>query len=308
MLQFSGFYLAFVSIPYFIYLLLTRIDLFEHFRNILFGKNIFTGYRISRWETLSFDSVASSIKSAGKVILSSSSDYYVTLSTVFLMVMIVLIVVLLIKKPVSRRVGFLILFWILPYFVFFTLWETHNLEFKLNVTIPIFILFVYFFAQMKQSNLKTWIMVFLVLFIGGINFFSRVLPASRFENNHIYQLAASIKQKTEPGSIIMIAGCGSNPSIYSKIYIPYFGHRNVYILDWMLGKGFSYQDLKDKIQQDKSDGNSVYIFSELLKPGRALQKLAKNHDLDLTEFLDFIRDLGYEKKVPLTGDFYLLKI
>jgi hypothetical protein len=308
MLQFSGFYLAFVSIPYFIYFLLTRIDLFEHFRNILFGKNIFTGYRISRWETLSFDSVASSIKSSGKVILSSSSDFFITLSLVLLIVMIVLIVVLLIKKPVSRRVGFLILFWILPYFVFFTLWETHNLEFKLNVTIPIFILFVYFFAQMKQSNLKTWIMVFLVLFIGGINFFSRFLPASRFENNHIYQLAVEIKQKTEPGSIIMIAGCGSNPSIYSKIYIPYFGHRNVYILDWMLGKGFSYQYLKDKIQQDKSDGNSVYILSELLESGKALKILAKNHDLDLKTFFNFVNGFEYEKKVPLYGEYYLLKV
>ena len=222
--------------------------------------------------------------------------------------MVVLMVVLLIKKPAARKVGFLILFWILPYFVFFTLWETHNLEFKLNVTVPIFILFIYLFSLMNQSKLKRWIMVFLVLVIGLVNFFSRVLPASRLENNRIYQMAAAIKQKTEPGSIIMIAGCGSNPSIYSKIYIPYFGHRNVYILDWMLGKGFRFQDLKDKILQDKSEGNSVYILSELFKPGKALQHLARNHDLDLKKFLDFFNGFEPEKKVPLTGDYYLIKV
>lgn len=307
-LKFYLFYLFFLAIPYFIFSLFTRIDLFKHFKNILFGKNIFSGYRINRWETLSLKSVAGSIQSAGKVILFPFSQFSILLSLVLLLLMVVFIVFFLIKKPEVKRNGVLMVFWVLPYLAFFTLWETYNLEFKLNVTIPICILFIYLLSLLKQKILKNTVIIFLLLGIGFFNYFSRVLPGSRFENNQIYQMAAAIKEKSDKHSIIMIAGCGSDTSIYSKIYIPYFGHRHVYILDWMLGKGFSFQDIQEKIDQDKSAGKSIYILSELLKPGKAVKQLVRNHHLDVEKLLAFIRGFLSQEKVPLTGDYYLLKI
>jgi len=102
-LKFSLFYLIFLAIPYFIYFLFTRINLFEHFENILFGKNIFTGYRINRWEILSLKSISGSIESVGKVIISPSSGFLIGLSIVLLLLMIVFMVFFLKKKSSFKK-------------------------------------------------------------------------------------------------------------------------------------------------------------------------------------------------------------
>ena len=52
-LKFYLFYGIFILIPFLIYAVMTGQNLVSHFVNILFGDNLFSGYRISRWEGFS---------------------------------------------------------------------------------------------------------------------------------------------------------------------------------------------------------------------------------------------------------------
>jgi hypothetical protein len=205
----------------------------------------------------------------------------------------------------------------LPYFIFFTFWDHRNLEFKLNVVLPFIILFIAsaaFFIRRMQNKTRVSLanasILILILSIFLINFYCFIKPASNLENNHNYQAAAAIEKVTPPQAVIVIAGCGSDLSIHNKIYISYFAGRKVFILDWMLGKGLSLDDIRARLEQEQAVGNPVYFFSDALLEGEgpAVQQLLKNHHMEAADYSRFLEKTDLKEKIPVIDGYYLSKM
>jgi hypothetical protein len=97
-------------------------------------------------------------------------------------------------------------------------------------------------------------------------------------------------------------------SIYSKIYIPYFGHRRVLIVDWMLGKGMDLEDVRDTVRLEIGRGHAVFMLSELISTGKALAVLAANHGVSEEELSEFFLRLPASGTVPLTDGYTLRRL
>jgi hypothetical protein len=205
--------------------------------------------------------------------------------------------------------------WLAPYFIFFTFWDHRNPEFKLNVVLPFIILFTvsiaFFIGRMKN---KTWVslvnsgILLLIASIFLVNFNYYIKPANNLENNRNYRAAAIIGNVTPPQAVIVIAGCGDDLSVYNKIYISYFAARKVFILDWMLGKGLTLDDIRVRLEQEQAAGTPVYFFSDTLREGPATEQLLKNHRMEAADYKDFLEKLDFNEQIPVTDDYYLSRM
>jgi hypothetical protein len=167
------------------------------------------------------------------------------------------------------------------------------------------ILFIYSLSRFGPAIFKFIIILWVVgVFIG--NFYFAMLPANDPGINVSYQLAEAIGNKTGENSLVIIAGCGTEISNYCKIYLPYFAHRNVFILDWTLGKGLSLEDIH-RVLEERSKNRSVYFLSELIDLSPAVTTLLQNHGLGPGEYLRFINRFEFKQKIPLKGNYFLLE-
>ncbi len=145
----------------------------------------------------------------------------------------------------------------LPYFLFFSIWDTKNIEFKLNIVIPLLIIFVISISNFHKIGYIIIALMIIFTFIN--NFYSGIRPKTEIQNNRNFLLAEAIREKTDNDSIIVIAG-NIKGYLYGKIYIPYFAERNTWILDWILGKGASLNNFKDSIGYSLSKGRKVFSY------------------------------------------------
>ena len=305
-LKFYLFYFFFLAIPYLFFYLSTKFDLVGEFKEQLSGsKDYFAGYKIVYWESFSFQSILDSLQVIATGILRPSSSLLSILS-LLLLGLIAAVIAFPGKKETDKNIYFKMLFWMVPYLLFFTFWANTNLGFKLNVILPLLILAVYSLSRLNQNKAKKLIFVFVIFLVFVSNFYFSIKPANKPENNPGYQLAKAIENKTENESFIIIAGCGTKVSVFSKIYIPYFAYRKIFILDWMLGKGLSLEDIYVTIQKEKSKNKSLYLLSELTYMNKALKVLLENHHLDSGDFFRFIKRFEVKRKIPLTGEYFLL--
>jgi hypothetical protein len=127
------------------------------------------------------------------------------------------------------------------------------------------------------------------------------------EINVSYQLAEDIRNTTGENSLVIIAGCGTDISNYCKIYVPYFARRNVLVLDWVLGKGLSLENIHLTLKK-RSKEISLYLLSELTYVSKAVTCLLQNHQLGPGEYLRFINQFEFKQKIPLTGNYFLFEI
>lgn len=306
MLKFLFFYFLFLAVPYFIFYLTTNYNILVLFKKLVFGgKDVYAGYEISYWAPVSFGSLFESLQTIGGGILRVSSPIFLVIS-LLLLVSVVTVVIISGKKEKDKKLYYEMLCWVLPYLLFFSIWSHKNIEFKLNILLPLLILFIYSISRFRLTIFKVIIILLTVgVFIG--NFYFGMLPANDPGINVSYQLARDIRNKTGENSLIIIAGCGTDVSIYCKIYVPYFARRNVLVLDWMLGKGLSLEEIRQTLAE-RSKNQSVYFLSELTYLSQAVTCLLQNHGLGSEEYLRFIGQFGFKQKIPLTGSYFLIEI
>ncbi|MCP4150454.1 MAG: hypothetical protein GY757_22085 [bacterium] len=322
---FGGFYIyycVFLAIPYIIYYLVSGVNILESFRNFLLGSGVdpYSGYKISYWEAISFPTFWKFIKTAAHSILSPSNQVLPVVSLLLLFAMIVAVAAGFIRSvsmgkgraAEERAVGdrgvyYKLLVWMVPYMLFFGFWSTGNIGFKLNIVLPLLILFIYSLSLLKWERVTRVTFVLLVLGMFGCNFFYVVLPANDPANNEGYRLVEEIGTKTGNDAAIIIAGCGEQTSIYSKIYIPYFAHRKVFVLDWMLGRGSSLDDIVLTLKKEGKE-RTLYFLSEVTSGSKAVEQLLKNHKLGADDFSGFLGQLRTKKTIPLIPGFYLYEI
>jgi hypothetical protein len=300
-----SFYFIFLAVPYFIFYLVTKFNILNLFKNMVFGgKDYYAGYEINYWTPFSFDSFFESIRTISSSVLGITTPFSLFISLVFL-IFIVTVITISFRKNKDKKY-YELLSWILPYFLFFSIWAHTNLGFKLNVLIPLLILFVFSLSRFSSIIFKN-IIIFIVIGVFFINFYFVVLPANDSQKNPSYQLAETIRNKTGKDSLIIIAGCGTVISTYCKIYIPYFANRNIFIMDWMLGKGLSLKAIHSALEE-KSKNHTLYFLSELSSLSKAVTCLLQNHQIVPADYLSFINQFKFKQKIPLTEKYYLLEI
>lgn len=304
--KFLSFYFVFLAVPYFIFYLLTKFNILTLFKKlVLGGKDYYAGYKISYWTSLSLDSFFESLQSLGGSMVRISSPIFMVISLLVL-VSAAVVIIISARKEKDKKHYYEMLYWMLPYLLFFSIWAHTNIGFKLNILLPLLILLIYSLSRYRTAIFK-FIIVLLVVGVFVINFYFAMLPANDPQNNVSYQLAGAIRNKTEEDARVIIAGCGTDISNYSKIYVPYFARRNVFILDWMLGKGLSLEDIHLTLAE-RSKNKSLYLLSELTYLSKAVTCLLQNHHLDAGEYLRFINQFKFKQKIPLTGNYFLLEI
>jgi hypothetical protein len=154
----------------------------------------------------------------------------------------------------------------------------------------------------------SWGVMGAIVMIGVFNFYSYFLPASNIENNRSFLYAEAVGKATPPNSVITICGCGTELSMKNKIYLPYFALRRVYILDWMLGRGLTYEQVRVQIYGEMSKGAAVYFLSDALENGKALDTMLKNHNLELSGYKEFLKTLNFKERASVGAGYYLRRI
>lgn len=306
-LQYYLFYGLFFVVPFLIYAVFSHQNLVKHFFNILFGENMFSGYRINRWEGFSINGMLNSVKAIGAGILVPASDWLVILAVVIL-AGISLLAFFLRRTAENRQVMLKISFWIIPFFLFFCFWESRNIEFKLGMVAAILILVVFSLSRLRNKTLGRSILIGFILILFLANFHGSIKPRNDINSNRNYLLARSIGENTPGNSSIYIAGSGSDSYIYGKIYIPYFALRNVVILDWKLGKGSTFELLKKELYFSLNRGEPVYFLSEITSLSGTVLDLMKKHGLDPSAYNAFMNQIVFSDPVPLVDHYSLRQV
>ncbi len=310
-LQFYSFYGLFLALPYLWLKLTTGIDLVSWARDTLVGKSAFTGYvysgtRFSRWRGLSLHSLSDSLGAVKGSILKANSHF---LSLLSLMIMIIMLMIILyhLKKASPKGKILYFIFWVVPFFLFFTLWQPGNYEFKLNVVVPFLMVFVLSLSCIKGQKIVRPLFLAFCVSLFMLNFYTTIKPMHNIQNNTNYLISQAIKEKTEPGSFIVIAGTGKNAYLHGKIYIPYFALRETIILDWRLGKGFTFDQIAHEIADNLEKGKGVYFLSEVSSLTETMRDILDFHQRDEAEFIEFLQKFKFADHIQLSQDLFLLK-
>ncbi len=292
-----------------LFLLLSGIDPGAVYRPLVSGKDVFTGYRISYWAPLSLVSLWGSVKSVAHGIVTPAAGWLKYTGLLFAAAATGVAALGAWKKHKKQqplKEYRVLMAWLLPYFVFFTFWDHRNPEFKLHVVLPLVLLGV--LALEKLTRFPRIIVTAAVTVVFLLNFYFYMLPANDFENNPNYRVAEAIGRATPHSALILIGGTGSDLANHNKIYISYFGPRKTLILDWMLGRGMTLQEVKKRLQLEQTGGADIYLFSEMLREGPVLTKIFKNHHLTPETYRAFRDGFRFTATIPLPGGYYLKKI
>ena len=306
--KFFSFYLLFLLVGLSVFTLITKVNMLVLYKKVSSGKDLLAGYKISYWTGFSLETLWESIKSAAYGILVPASPVLAVLS-IFLFFAAAALIIYAGAKSKEKKTYYRLGLWALPYFIFFTFWDYRNTEFKLNVILPFMILFIVSAAFIQiQNKISFFLFTAIIVSVFIVNLYFFVLPANNIQNNRNYLVAEAVGKVTLPRSIVVIGGCGTDLSIYNKIYISYFFRRKTFRMDWMLGKGLSLEDIDARIKQELSDGTAVYFFSEIVRESKTVRQILKNHNLKAVDYFKFIKKMDLKEKIPLINGYYLARI
>jgi hypothetical protein len=310
-LRFFTFCVLFLALELSIFALLTKMNILTYFKDQLVGNDVLAGYKISYWNGFSFEAAWEFIRACANGILYPMSGVTSTIAGILFLAAIAFIIYIIFTSFKYKKLYLTLLAWMLPYAVFFFFWDRANFEFKLNIILPFMILLTgiaaEFSAVVKRKKLFSWVVVGVICIIGCSNFYFYMRPAGSIENNRDYKVAEAIGGKTSPGDVIVIMGCGPEHAIYNKIYIPYFALRQVFILDWVVGKGYSLDQVADRVSGEtaKDTNGGYYFFSDALQQGEALTRFLENHKFTAPGYFEFLKKIKWGDKIALPDGYYL---
>ena len=130
--QFLFFYFIFFFLQMSIFFISHSIGPVQLFKTMLFGNDVLSGYEISYWSSFSFATFRNSLKSVIDGILYPSNSITGILSVCLFLFALIIIIAAFVKRK-GEKIYYRLLLWLVPYFIFFTLWDPKKTEFKLNV-------------------------------------------------------------------------------------------------------------------------------------------------------------------------------
>lgn len=305
--RYAEFYLSyagFMLLMYGAYAALAQQPVLGVMRNVLFGADRYSGYHVTYAQPLSWATLRLSLRSVKSALVAGAGiPAGIVLAACLLLLLLGLLREAREEKRLFRRA---LLFWALPFFVFFSFWDPGNMEFKIQVVVPLLLL-----AAISLSRLAPRAATALGLFLAAallwINLSSGILPQSEIAGNTNYQIALAIRRSTPANALILITGSFAGYG-HGKIYIPYFAGREVLVLDWLLGKGYSLPEIRTALARKAGNGQPVYTLDEIALPGQALPGVLDFHQVPEKDLALFAGEVRFVPVAALPGADHLYRL
>ncbi|HUT54130.1 MAG TPA: hypothetical protein VM658_12140 [bacterium] len=211
----------------------------------------------------------------------------------------------------GRVHAFLLLF-IIPHAAFTLVWDPRYFELKSALLPFLWLAASLGLADARRTLTPAWSRVAAAAAIAlaaGLfahNFISSIRPGSDPARNPDLTRARFVENNTPPDAVIYIAGVGSGYNI-GKIYLPYFAVRRTRVVDFLLAR--SERPFPAPLAQSLAadQGHLVFVLSELVEPGPALDGLAARK-VKPEEVAGFFKSLGLEKTAAMPDGFALYRV
>jgi len=221
-------------------------------------------------------------------------------------------------KRLWRRHATLIamsLIWILSYALFYTFYAPGETKSWTPTLIPISILMGITFLDLSERRIKKFpirgniIALVTVSLLFVTNFFGTILPQSEGKNNIDLQKALFIRENTELGDLIILAGGGRGYNI-GRVYIPYFSARSKLPLNQAIDRRLKnpFANVRYRIHLEREGGHKVFILSEILENSEAIKTIVKNHNLRPGDIITFFSNYKMEYIASYNEEFRLYEI
>lgn len=303
-IQFYFAYAAFLVLPYALYAVLSKKPVFLTLANVFFAPDTYSGYRSTLFMPLTGSTVATSFASIKHALVADSRPW----SWLVFAVLLVLLGLAWKQRNDAENKAFrmAMLFWFIPFFVFFTFWNSAIVEFKIHAIVPLLLIAVSALAKLRPTvagALASALAAGLLL----INFYSGILPLNDSGRNTDHQVALAIGEATPKNAQILITGNFEGYG-YGKIYLPYFALREVLILDWMLGRGQSLEAIRGRLRQTAAAGRPLYALGEIAEKDRSMRSLLNFHRIPEKESRNFYATTRFIKVADLPGGHRLYRL
>ncbi|MCG2810197.1 MAG: DUF2723 domain-containing protein, partial [Candidatus Aminicenantes bacterium] len=302
--QFSLAYLTFMALFYGVFSALSHKPVLTILYNVFFGPNIYSGYSSNSFNPVTLPTIVSSLASLKHALVAEAGIWAWIVCAGFLALLAMAF------KPAntSTKKGFrqAMVFWFIPFFIFFTFWDTANIEFKIHVLLPLLLIAIAALARLKPIVAQV-VGVFLSGCLLLVNLLFGIKPQTNFDKNINYQVALAIQKATPENAQIMIAGNFYGYG-YGKIYIPYFARREVIILDWILGKGRSLPEIYILLKKISGSGQPIYALAEIAEPGIAVNHLLNFHHIQESAYSGFRSGIQFIPAAKLPGGYLLYRL
>jgi hypothetical protein len=280
---FFGAFLSSLGLLYGAYAVIARQPVLSTLTNVFFGPNAYSGYRSSAFHPPALSTVVSSFGSLKHALAADAGAWAWMVCAAFLALLVLAMRPGALKSGTEFRKA--MLFWSLPFLVFFTFWDTANIEFKMPVLLPLLLVAITGLARFEKAVAAvTGMLLSAGLLL--VNLVFGIAPQADIRNNINYRTAMAIRKATPENARVMITGNFAGFG-HGKIYIPYFALREVIIMDWVLGKGNSLDEILARLERISRSGQPVFALAEIAEPGDAMKRLLDFHRVAAGEFSRF---------------------
>ncbi|HSQ36090.1 MAG TPA: DUF2723 domain-containing protein [Candidatus Binatia bacterium] len=305
--RWAGFFLAYFSfllILYGVYAAISHKPVHRILANVFFGADVYSGYPSTFFKPLAGSTVLSSL-AALKGALLAKAGIWSSLMGAGILALLAMACSGTVQE--TRRIfQRAMLFWFLPFFLFFTFWDSGNIEFKIHALVPLLLIAVTSLDRLKPLAARgLGIILAGGLLLGNLHFAIR--PLSDPVNNINHQVAMAIQKATPNNAQIVITGNFEGYG-YGKIFLPYFALRDVLILDWLLGRGQSLEAIRERLRKTAAAGRPVYAMNEVAENGRSMNKLLGFHRIGPNDYAAFMAGTRFIPVAELPGNYRLYRL
>ena len=125
-------------------------------------------------------------------------------------------------------------------------------------------------ADRPGARRLLWLLPLMVVLMGAANFARFIQPWSGDESNPDLLEALLIRESTGPYDGVMLVGTGIQNSL--KVYVPYFGEREVIILDFLfnsrgLPREESFARVRRRVESIEARGGTVWVIADAVERG-----------------------------------------
>ncbi|MFH2107727.1 MAG: DUF2723 domain-containing protein [Chrysiogenia bacterium] len=305
--RFGQFFLAwagFMLTMYGAYAALAHKPVLRILADMLFGSDVYSGYHSGYLQFWSRSTLVASFTAMKTALVAGPGVLaWIVFGGFFL-----LLIMAGKRSDTEEKRSFkrAMLFWSLPFLLFFSFWDPGNMEFKIHALVPLLLIAIVSLSRLKPlaGHLAGISLVSSLLLI---NLFSGIMPQSAIEKNTNYQVAAAIRRSTPLNAQVLITGRFEGYG-HGKIYIPYFAGREVLILDWLLGKGHSLHVIDAQLRKRIASGQPVYTLDEIALGGKALKILLEFHHIRETDFERLAAAMRFIPIAKLPGGDHLYRL
>jgi hypothetical protein len=302
--QFYLAYVAFMILPYSVYAAISHKPVLRIFYNMFFGPDIYSGYRRNYIKPLALPTFTAALTSLKHALVIEAGIWSWVLCASFL----VLLGMAFKGTDTAETKTFkrAMLLWFIPFFLFFTFWNTANIEFKIHALVPLLLIAITSLDKLRPlvaHALGASLVICLLL----VNLLFGIKPHADIRKNINYQVAVAIQKTTPARAQILITGNFYGYG-YGKIYIPYFAWREVLILDWLLGKGHSLPEIYVQLKKNAASGRPVYALGEIAEMDKSMKNLLDFHHIKESEYSRFNSGMRFILATKLPGGYRLYRL